>query len=248
LAHFLDLFVNSRSARDEYHTHEKSVRFARRALSASLSWGKHRLSQEAGLFGDVLLHRSIVTEISVFFQWYLLITVITHSYEPVCIRRSWRMLTRFLIVRNILLGDYLVVGPDWKAQTPPGIKKVFRCSDYPCSKKLRLSKYSQTPRCACILGRRPFRSRRSRPSQRQILYPSLCSVLRKFLHAYCLYPHISSSAAASDSGGFAFFRARQIVLPSTSPDIERFPVRKTFGIRSSASTDCESEKHCKYGN
>jgi hypothetical protein len=72
------LFVNSRSGRYEYHTHEKSVRFARRALSASLSWGKHRLSQEAGLFGDVLLHRSIVTEIPVFFQWYLLITVITH--------------------------------------------------------------------------------------------------------------------------------------------------------------------------
>ena len=43
---------------------------------------------------------------------------------------------------------------------------------------------------------------------------------------------MSSSAAASDSGGFAFW---QIVLPSTSPDIERFPVRKTFGIRSSAS-------------
>jgi hypothetical protein len=38
------------------------------------------------------------------------------------------------------------------------------------------------------------------------------------------------------------------VLPSTSPDIERFPVRKTFGIRSSASSNCESEKHCKYCN
>jgi hypothetical protein len=24
-------------------------------------------------------------------------------------------------------GDYLVVGPDWKGETPPGIKKVFRC-------------------------------------------------------------------------------------------------------------------------
>ena len=23
-------------------------------------------------------------------------------------------------------GDYLVVGPDWKGETPPGIKKVFR--------------------------------------------------------------------------------------------------------------------------
>ena len=25
-------------------------------------------------------------------------------------------------------GDYLVVGPDWKGETPPGIKKVFRSS------------------------------------------------------------------------------------------------------------------------
>ena len=24
-------------------------------------------------------------------------------------------------------GDYMVVGPDWKGATPPGIKKVFRC-------------------------------------------------------------------------------------------------------------------------
>ena len=23
-------------------------------------------------------------------------------------------------------GDYMVVGPDWKGETPPGIKKVFR--------------------------------------------------------------------------------------------------------------------------
>jgi hypothetical protein len=30
--------------------------------------------------------------------------------------------------------------------------------------------------------------------------------------------------------------------------IERFPVRKTFGMWSSASSDCESEKHCKYCN
>jgi hypothetical protein len=81
------LFVNFRSARYEYHTHEKSVRFARCALSASLSWGKHRLSQEAGLFGDVLLHRSIVTEIPAFFQCYLLITVITHRYESFDVAR-----------------------------------------------------------------------------------------------------------------------------------------------------------------
>ena len=25
-------------------------------------------------------------------------------------------------------GDYMVVGPDWKGETPPGIKKVFRSS------------------------------------------------------------------------------------------------------------------------
>ena len=25
-------------------------------------------------------------------------------------------------------GDYMVVGPDWKGATPPGIKKVFRSS------------------------------------------------------------------------------------------------------------------------
>ena len=25
-------------------------------------------------------------------------------------------------------GDYLVAGPDWKGETPPGIKKVFRSS------------------------------------------------------------------------------------------------------------------------
>jgi len=25
-------------------------------------------------------------------------------------------------------GDYMVVGPDWKGETPPGIKQVFRCS------------------------------------------------------------------------------------------------------------------------
>ena len=182
MAHFLDLFVNSRSARYEYHTHEKSVRFARRALSALLSWGKHRLSQEARLFRDVLLHRSIVTEVVVFLQWYLFITVITHRYELV----------------------------------------------------LRLSKYSQTPRCPCIPGRRrpsvldgpDHRGIRGKFSTRRFV-PSFIN----FCTRTACTPHISSSAAASDSGGFAFFRARQIVLPSTSPDIERFPVRKTFGIR-----------------
>jgi hypothetical protein len=192
------LFVNPRSARYEYHTHEKSVRFARRALSASLSWGKHRLAQEAGLFRDVLLHRSIVTEIPVFFQWYLLITVITYRYEPVCIRRSWRMLTRFLIVRNVLsLSGRLPDG--WSGlEGPDPAGHARKCSvapDYPCSKKLRLSKYSQTPRCPCIPGRRrPFRSRRSRPSrnQRQILYPLLCSVLRKFR----TWPRITSINSA----------------------------------------------------
>jgi hypothetical protein len=130
-------------------------------------------------------------------------------------------------------------------------RKCSVAPDYPCSKKLRLSKYSQTPRCPCIPGkRRPFRSRRSRPSRnpRQILYPSLCSVLHKFLHACCLYPTYLEFRCGQRQRRFCIFRARQIVLPSTSPDIERFPVRKTFGIRSSASSDCESEKHCKYGN
>lgn len=131
------LFVNSRSVRYEYH--EKSVRFARRALSASLSWGKHRLSQEAGLFGDVLLHRGIVTEILLFFQWYLLITVITHRYEPVCIRRSWRMLTRFLIVRNVLLLSGRLPG-GWSGLAGHQ-EKCSVAPDYPCSKRLRLSKY-----------------------------------------------------------------------------------------------------------
>ena len=36
-----------------------------------------------------------------------------------------------------------------------------------------------------------------------------------------------------------------IVLPSTPPGIERFPVRKTLWIRSSTGNNCESEKHCK---
>jgi len=31
-----------------------------------------------------------VTEVLVFFQWYLFITVITRRYEPSAIRRSWR--------------------------------------------------------------------------------------------------------------------------------------------------------------
>ena len=84
-----DLFVNPNrrgTNTKDPATHEKSVRVARcalPALSASLSWGKHRLAQEAGLFCDVLLHRSIVTEILVFFQWHLVITVITHRYERV---------------------------------------------------------------------------------------------------------------------------------------------------------------------
>ena len=37
-------------------------------------------------------------------------------------------------------------------------------------------------------------------------------------------------------------------LPSTLPGIERFPVRKTFRIRSSAGNNCKSEKYCKYCN
>jgi hypothetical protein len=182
LAHFLDLFVNSRSARYEYHTHEKSVRFARRALSASLSWGKHRLSQEAGLFGDVLVHRSIVTEISVLFQWYLLITVITHSYEPVCIRRSWRMLTR-LIVRNILLLSGRLPGGWSGVEGPDSDGHQESVPLLPITHVLRS--------CGYRISRVPLRP----------------------------------------ATGFAFFSARQIVLPSTSPDIESFPVRKTFGIK-----------------
>jgi hypothetical protein len=128
-------------------------------------------------------------------------------------------------------------------------RKCSVAPDYPCSKKLRLSKYSQTPRCPCIPGRRrpsvldgpDHRGIRGKFSTRRFV-PSFIN----FCTRTACTPHISSSAAASDSGGFVFFRARQIVLPSTSPDIERFPVRKTFGIRSSASSDCESEKHCKY--
>ena len=45
-----DLLANLKSA-----THEKSVRLARRALSALLSWEKHRLAQDIGRFGDVFL-------------------------------------------------------------------------------------------------------------------------------------------------------------------------------------------------
>ena len=39
-----------------------------RALSASSSWGEHRLAQEVGLFRDVLLHCRNMKEILFFFQ------------------------------------------------------------------------------------------------------------------------------------------------------------------------------------
>ena len=51
-----------------------------RALSASSSWGEHRLAQEVGLFRDVLLHRRNMKEILFFFQWHLFILVITQPY------------------------------------------------------------------------------------------------------------------------------------------------------------------------
>ena len=73
---------DQRGTNTDYHaTLEKSVKAARRVPSTSLNWGKQRLAQEAGLFRDVLLHKNIVTEVLVFFQWHLLIAVITHSYE-----------------------------------------------------------------------------------------------------------------------------------------------------------------------
>ena len=50
------------------------------ALSASSSWGEHRLAQEVGLFRDVLLHRRNMKEILFFFQWHLFILVITQPY------------------------------------------------------------------------------------------------------------------------------------------------------------------------
>ena len=75
-------------------TDEKSVKVVWCALSTSLNWGKHRLSQEAGLFREVLLHKSIVTEVLVFFQWYLFIAVITHRYEPSAICRSLTLAVR----------------------------------------------------------------------------------------------------------------------------------------------------------
>ena len=253
LAHFLDLFVNSRSARYEYHHPREKRQVCAARLSASLSWGKHRLSQEAGLFCDVLLHRSIVTEIPVFFQWYLLITVITHSYEPVCIRRSWRMLTRFLIVRNILLLSGRLPG-GWSGLEGPDsaghqesvpllpITHVLRSCGYRSIRK-RLGVRVFLEDVLSVLDGPDHRGISGKFSARRFV-PSFVN----FCTCTAWTPHISISAAASDSGGFAFFRARQIVLPSTSPDIERFPVRKTFGIRSSASSDCESEKHCKYCN
>ena len=51
-----------------------------RALSASSSWGEHRLAQEVGLFRDVLLHCRNMKEILFFFQWHLFILVITQPY------------------------------------------------------------------------------------------------------------------------------------------------------------------------
>ena len=51
-----------------------------RALSASSSWGEHRLAQEVGLFRDVLLHCRNMKEILFFFQWHLFILVITQRY------------------------------------------------------------------------------------------------------------------------------------------------------------------------
>jgi hypothetical protein len=69
-------------------TRQKSMKVARRALSTSLNWGKHRLAQETGLFRDVLLHESIVTEVFVFFQCNLFIAVITHRYDSSAICRS----------------------------------------------------------------------------------------------------------------------------------------------------------------
>jgi hypothetical protein len=54
-----DPFVSARSAEvriPKALPYEKSVKVARRALSATLNWGKHHLAQETGLFRDVLLH------------------------------------------------------------------------------------------------------------------------------------------------------------------------------------------------
>jgi hypothetical protein len=75
-------------------TRQKSMKVARRALSTSLNRGKHCLAQEAGLFRDVLLHKSIVTEVFVFFQCYVCIAVITHRYDLSAICSSLTLAVR----------------------------------------------------------------------------------------------------------------------------------------------------------
>ena len=66
-----DPFVSARSAEvpiPKALPYEKSVEVTRRALSATLNWGKHRLAQEPGLFRDVFVSWVNVTEILLFFQ------------------------------------------------------------------------------------------------------------------------------------------------------------------------------------
>ena len=43
-------------------------------------------------------------------------------------------------------GDYLIVGPDWKGETPPGIKKVFHSTT---ASRSRLTAPSSSTRATC---------------------------------------------------------------------------------------------------
>jgi len=47
-------------------------------------------------------------------------------------RREWYLLAGRSTVTKVATGneagDYMVIGPDWQSETPPGIKKVFRSS------------------------------------------------------------------------------------------------------------------------
>jgi hypothetical protein len=80
---------------------EKSVKVARRALSTSLNWGKHRLAQEAGLFRGILLHRSIVTEAAALLSWLGYDGLLLSGYKH---RRIHHHANEFARAKNHVIG------------------------------------------------------------------------------------------------------------------------------------------------